>query len=241
MFKLNFMLPGRKRKENFENEPRKDMLLGPDSDSTEIEAYRNIRTNLFFTLVHSTGCKKIIVTSSLSKEGKSTVCINLAKIIAQTNASILVIDCDLRKPRLHKFLKSKCIPGLSNYLIGSNKLEDIIHKTGEPNLSIIYSGTIPPNPAEILGGNEFKNCIEELSKRYDYIFMDCPPLLEVSDAMEVSKVADGAVLISRQYFTTHVYLNQSIQKLNFANVKILGLILNDVMKKKSKYYYSYIK
>lgn len=223
------------------NEPRRDMILTAESDPTEIEAYKTIRTNLFFTLVHSTGCKRITVTSSISKEGKSTVCVNLAKTIAQTNATVLLIDCDLRKPRLHKFFKAKCIPGISNYLIGNNSIEEIIHKSGEQNLSIIYSGTIPPNPAEILGSAEFKNCIDELSKRYDYILMDCPPLLEVTDAMEVSKSSDGTLIVTRQNFTSHAFLYQSLKKLELAGSKILGFILNDVTKKKSKYYYRYIK
>lgn len=234
--KLSFL----KKRNDIENEPRKDMILSAESEPSEIEAYRTIRTNLFFTLVHKAGCKKILVTSSVSKEGKSTVCVNLAISIAQTNAKVLLIDCDLRKPRLHKFFKDKCVPGLSNYLIGSNKIEDILKKNSIPNLSIIYSGTIPPNPSELLGSSEFKNCIEELSKSFDYIIMDCPPLLEVADAMEVSKNSDGTLLITRQNFTTHAFISNSINKLEFANTKILGIILNDVEKKKNKYYYRYV-
>ena len=239
---MKFKLPVlTKKRIDVGNEPRKDMLLNEDSDPSEIEAYKTIRTNLFFTLVHSSGCKKISVTSSVSKEGKSTVCVNLAKTIAQTNVKVLLIDCDLRKPRLHKFFKAKCVPGLSNYLIGKNPLEQIINKTGEQNLSIIYSGTIPPNPAEILGSEEFKNCIDELSKSYDYILLDCPPLLEVTDAMEVSKSIDGTLIVTRQNFTSHAFLIQSLKKLEFAGSKILGFILNDVTKKKNRYYYRYIK
>ena len=232
-------LPAFKNKSDIRNEPRKDMILTSTSDPMEIEAYKTLRSNLFFTLVHSTGCKRITVTSSVSKEGKSTVCVNLAKTIAETNATVLLVDCDLRKPRLHKFFKAKCIPGLSNYLIGDDNIDEIIHKTGEKNLSIIYSGTIPPNPVEILGSPEFKNCIEELSKRFDYILMDCPPLLEVTDAMEVSKNSDGTLLITRRKFTTHAILYQSLKKLEFAGTKILGFILNDVAKNKNRYYYRY--
>lgn len=238
---MKFSIPTLRKKSGVGSEPRKDMVLNADSDPIEVEAYKTIRTNLFFTLVHSAGCKKITVSSSISKEGKSTICVNLAKTIAQTNANVLLIDCDLRKPRLHKFFKAKCILGLSNYLIGNNNLDEIIHKTDERNLSIIYSGTIPPNPAEILGSPEFKNCVEQLSKNYDYIIMDCPPLLEVADAMEVSKNTDGIILVTRQNYTSHAFLYQSLKKIEFAGTKILGFILNDVAKRKNKYYYRYIK
>lgn len=222
------------------NVPRQDLLLNKEFDATEIEAYKTIRTSLFFTLVHKEGSKKILITSSVSKEGKSTVCINLALTVAQTDAKVIAIDCDLRKPRLHKFFKAKCIPGLSNYLIGRSGLDEVIKSTDNPNLSVMYSGIIPPNPAELLGSAEFKNLLDELSKRFDYIFLDCPPLLEVSDALEASKVTDGVVLVARHKYTSHKFINQSLKKIEFANVKILGFILNDVPKRKNRYYYRYI-
>jgi capsular exopolysaccharide synthesis family protein len=228
------------RKEQKSNIPRQDLLLNKEFDATEIEAYRTIRTSLFFTLVNKEGNKKILITSSVSKEGKSTVCINLALTVAQTEAKVLVIDCDLRKPRIHKFFKAKCIPGLSNYLIGQSKLEEIIKPTVNPNLSVIYAGIVPPNPAELLASVEFKKLIEELEKKYNYIFLDCPPLLEVSDALEASKLTDGLILVTRHKYTSHKFINQSLKKIEFANVKILGFILNDVPKKKSRYYYRYI-
>lgn len=222
------------------NTPRQDLLLNKSFNATEIEAYKTIRTSLFFTLVHKEGCKKILVTSSISKEGKSTVCINLALTVAQTGAKVITVDCDLRKPRLHKFFKAKCIPGLSNYLIGRCGLDEIIKTTDNPNLSVIYSGIIPPNPAELLGSAEFRKLIDNLSSKYDYIFLDCPPLLEVSDALETSKITDGLILVTRHKYTSHKFINQSLKKIEFANVKILGFVLNDVPKKKNRYYYRYI-
>lgn len=230
----------RHRKDDKGTQPRRDLLITNEFDSTEIEAYKTIRTSLFFTLVHNDGCKKILVTSSISKEGKSTVCINLALTVAQTDAKVLVIDCDLRKPRIHKFFKSKCVPGLSNYLIGRSGLDEIIKSTNIPNLSVMYSGIIPPNPGELLGSLEFKKLLENLSEKYDYIFLDCPPLLEVSDALETSKNTDGMLLVTRHKYTSHKFINQSLKKIEFANVKILGFILNDVPKKKNRYYYRYI-
>ena len=231
----------RNEKEDKSNQPRKDLLITRDFDATEIESFKTIRTSLFFTLVNNEKCKRILVTSSVSKEGKSTVCINLALTVAQTNVKVIVIDCDLRKPRLHKFFKAKCIPGLSNYLIGRSTLDEVIKPTTEnSNLSVMYSGIIPPNPAELLGSIEFKKLLDDLSQKYDYIFLDCPPLLEVSDALEASKSTDGILLVARHKYTSHKFINQSLKKVEFANCKILGFILNDVPKKKNRYYYRYI-
>lgn len=237
MFKF---MDKKKKREEIRTEPRRDILLSNAFDTSEIEAYKTIRTSLYFSLVHQSGCKKILLASSVSKEGKSTVCINLAKTVAQTDNKVLVIDCDLRKPRIHRFYKAKSIPGITNYLIGQSSLDEIIKTTDTPNLSIIYSGIIPPNPAEVLGSTEFKELIDELSKRYDYIFLDCAPLLEVSDSLEVAKFIDGVVIVIRQNYTSHNFINQALKKLEFANIKVFGFILNDVPKKKSKYYYRYI-
>ena len=219
--------------------PRKDLLL-KDMDATEVEAFKTIRTSIFFSLVNVEGCKKVLFTSSVSKEGKSTVGVNLAITVAMTNAKVLMLDCDLRKPRIHKFFKEKSIPGLSNYLLGENDLDSIIKQTEYPNLHIIYSGAIPPNPVELLDGKTFSQLVDTLAERYDYIFIDCPPLLEVADALVVSKLCSGTVLITRQKYTTHKFIQQSLKKLEFANVKVLGFVLNDVPKKKNRYYYRYV-
>jgi capsular exopolysaccharide synthesis family protein len=237
MFKV---LDRKKKRNEVRTEPRRDILLDNTFDTSEIEAYKTIRTSLYFSLVHHSGCKRILIASSVSKEGKSTVCINLAKTVAQTDNKVLVIDCDLRKPRIHRFYKAKSKLGLTNYLIGQSSLEEVIKSTDTPNLSIIYSGIIPPNPAEVLGSTEFKQLMDELSKKYDYIFLDCAPLLEVSDSLEVSRFIDGVVLVARQNYTSHNFINQALKKLEFANIKVFGFILNDVPKKKSKYYYRYI-
>ncbi|MDD4003229.1 MAG: CpsD/CapB family tyrosine-protein kinase [Clostridia bacterium] len=236
-----FKVFNKKRKKiDITNEPRKDLLIDKSFDATEIEAYKTIRTSLYFSLVHHAGCKRLLMASSVSKEGKTTVCVNLAKTVAQTDSKVLIIDCDLRKPRIHRFFKSKSIPGLTNYLIGQSSLDEIIKNTDTPNLSVIYSGLIPPNPAEVLASTEFKLLIEELSKKYDYIFFDCAPLLEVSDALEVSKFVDGVILMARQNYTSHNFINQTLKKLEFANIKVFGFILNDMPKKKNRYYYRYI-
>jgi succinoglycan biosynthesis transport protein ExoP len=168
------------------------------------------------------------------------VVVNLAITVSMTNAKVLLIDCDLRKPRMHRFFKYKSIPGLSNYLLGENDLDSIIKKTEIPNLHVIYAGAIPPNPVELLDSKVFQEMMDTLSQSYEYIFIDCPPLLEVTDALVVSKLCSGTVLVARQKYTTHRFIHQALKKLDFANAKVLGFVLNDVPKKKNKYYYRYI-
>lgn len=221
---------------------RSDLILDlVKSHFNEIEAYRTLRTNISFSLVQKEGAKVIIVTSSVAKEGKSTVSLNLARIMAQANSKVLIIDCDLRKPRLHKFYRTKCIPGVSNVLIGECDVSQIVNKTDEENLSVIYSGTIPPNPAEMLGSDEMKKFIEKLRQQYDYIILDTPPVLPVADALVLSQLADGAIIVALQGYTTHSMLKNSLSKLEFAKAKTLGIVLNGATPEKEKKYNRYSK
>lgn len=222
------------------NLARQDILLDGKSMFYEVEAYKTLRTNLMFALV-KTGCKKILITSSVSKEGKSTICINLAREMAQAKNKVLVIDCDLRKPRLHKFFKTKCVPGLSNYLVGDTPISDIINPTDTENLDIIYSGVVPPNPAEMLDSAEMRDFIEQVEQSYNYILIDCAPLMPVSDALVVSKLVDGAVHVILQDFTTHPMVEESLSKLEFASVKLLGFVLNGVKYSDANRYGKYSK
>ena len=219
--------------------PRKDILL-KDMDATEVEAFKTIRTSIFFSLVQVEGCKKLLFTSSVSKEGKSTVVVNLAITVSMTNAKVLLIDCDLRKPRMHRFFKDKEHTRPVKLPAWKNDLDSIIKKTEIPNLHVIYAGAIPPNPVELLDSKVFQEMMDTLSQSYEYIFIDCPPLLEVTDSLVVSKLCSGTVLVARQKYTTHRFIHQALKKLDFANAKVLGFVLNDVPKKKNKYYYRYI-
>ncbi|HWQ80040.1 MAG TPA: CpsD/CapB family tyrosine-protein kinase [Anaerovoracaceae bacterium] len=200
------------------------------SDFAVTEAYKMIRTNLIFSL-NKKGCRKIIVTSGLPKEGKSTTCVNLAITLAQTDSRVLLIDCDLRKPIIHKILKLKSIPGISDFLGGLCGLESCFRDTVYPNLEVICAGTAPPNPGELLGGEGMEACLAGLEKEFDYILMDTPPVNMISDALNLSKLCDGVVVVVKQGETLQPELSKTLSRLAFVEAKVLGLVLNGVERK----------
>ncbi len=192
------------------------------------EAYKALRTNLIFSLP-SDSCKKLVITSALASEGKSTNCLNLAITFAEMEAKVLVIDCDLRRPNLARLLDVPNAPGLSNYLVGLNTSEEIIHKSTYNNLSVITAGNIPPNPVELLSSENMGRLIEKLEKEFDYIFLDTPPVNLVIDTVVVSKYVHGIVLIALQNSTDKEALRYALKQIKFAGSKVLGFVLNGVV------------
>ena len=204
------------------------------------EAYRNLRTNLFFSVPGREKCNKIIFTSSVSNEGKTTTCINLAITVAQAENRVLLIDCDLRKPRIDRYLELKMQKGLSDYLCGQSKAEDIVYDTNHANLKVIPAGIIPPNPSELLSRKELKELLDKIEGSYDFIFFDVPPLDTVSDALILVPFAEGVIYVVKNKITAHPTLQKNIKKLEFANAKIFGLVLNGAKSENlygSYYYY----
>lgn len=189
------------------------------------EAYKTIRTNLMFSL-NKKGCKKIVFTSAVPKEGKSTTCSNLAITLAQTKSRVLLMDCDLRKSVVHKIFKVKGVPGVSDVIGGLCELEEAFRDTEYPNLKVICAGTVPPNPAELLGGEGMEELLSRLETEFDYILIDSPPVNVVSDALSLSKFCDGVVVVVRQEVTLHPELSKALSSLAFVEAKVLGLILN---------------
>jgi len=202
-------------------------IIGKDSSFAIIEAYKTIRTNLMFALPKH-GCKKIILTSASPKEGKTCSAINLALTLALMNTRVLLIDCDLRRASIHRIMKLKGIPGLSEMLGGMEQLSDIIQSTMSPTLKVICAGTLPPNPAELLGSDEMGELLAELEPDYDYILMDTPPVNVVADALTLSKISDGVIMIARGGETTHKELSKALSSLKFADARLLGIIMNDM-------------
>lgn len=215
--------------------PRANISHSETSFATA-EAFKTIRTNLMFTTPVD-GCKRVLVTSSVPDEGKTTVCGNLGIAIAQMNDRVLLIDCDLRAPTLHRFFQAKALPGLSEILAGMKKAEEVILTIGSTTLDILPAGTIPPNPAELLGGPQMDSLLDELSKRYDYILLDTPPLAVVSDALNLTSKVRGTVVVTREGFTEHKQLKKALDALSFANAEVLGLILNGSKGTKGAYGY----
>ncbi len=204
------------------------------------EAYKTIRANIMFSVVKK-GCKIIVVSSSAPNEGKTTTTVNLAVTIAQADQRVLLIDGDLRKPKIHHYFSVPNSPGLTNYLgeIISGKRADFfstVHATEFENLSILTSGSIPPNPAELLGSDLMTGFLEDVSRDFDYIIIDTPPINVVSDALPLIRESDGVVLIVRSNQSTHPELQRALSSLEFIDAKILGFVVNFVESKANKYY-----
>ncbi len=203
------------------------------------EAYKSIRANIMFSVVKK-GCKIIVVSSSLPNEGKTTTTVNLAASISQADQRVLLIDGDLRKPKIHQYFSVSSAPGLTDYLSdvasARHKMDifGIIHPTKYENLSVITSGTIPPNPAELLGSDFMRDFLNGISKDFDYIIIDTPPLNVVSDALPLIRESDGIVLVVRDNQTTHPELQKAISSLEFIDAKILGFVVNFVESKAGK-------
>ena len=220
-----------RRKNNFANqdyELNRERVLNEDTPFQVKEAYKALRTNLIFSLP-TVGCKKIIVTSALSSEGKSTNCLNIAISFAEMNAKVLLIDCDLRRPNVANLLDVQNAPGLSDYLVGLNSVDEIVHKSKYDNLSYIAAGSIPPNPSELLSSENMKNLIDKLEEQYDYIFLDTPPTNVVIDTVVVSRYVHGIVMIALQNSTDKETLRHSLNQLNFVGAKVIGFVLNGVV------------
>jgi len=189
------------------------------------EAYKALRTNIVFTIPHD-GAKRIIVTSALAGEGKSTNCLNLAISFAQTGSKVLIVDCDLRKPNIANLLNIPSTPGLSNVLANLSTIDSTIVHSDYANLDVIPSGDMPPNPAELLGSAAMKDVLDKLSEIYEYIFLDTSPINIVTDAAVMSKMVDGILLVVRQGRTDRENVAEAIKKLSFVDANILGFVLN---------------
>jgi capsular exopolysaccharide synthesis family protein len=202
------------------------------------ESYKTIRTNLQFALAGSKN-KSFIISSSFPAEGKSITCANIAITLAQNANRVLIIDADLRKPTQHKIFRVDNSHGLSTILVGFDKLGEAIHKDVDKNLDLITSGPIPPNPSELLGSNRMDVLLDKLNEFYDYIVIDTPPINVVTDAIVLAPKTAGVALVSRQKVTTYDEIKKALDAIEFAKVKVLGIIVNDINVKRNNKYYDY--
>lgn len=199
------------------------------------EAYKSIRTNLMFLLNKKMG-NVVTVSGSDISEGKSTTAVNMAIAFSQLGDKILLIDGDLRRSSIHKKTKLDNEKGLSDILGGFAEFEDVV-KTVNPNLDVLTSGHQAPNPSELLGSARYEALINELKEKYVYIIIDTPPVNVVSDALIVAPKSDGVVLVVRDKFTMSDSLKKAIEAFEFANVKVLGAVMNAAGAKSKKSYY----
>lgn len=193
--------------------------------SLSAEAYRSLRTSIKFSLIDKP-IKTIVVTSSLAGEGKSTVVVNLAYSLSQDGARVLVIDCDLRKPSIHENFLLANEKGLTDVLFGKSDLKGVTKKI-EDSLFLITAGTILPNPAEILGSKEMENLIKELKINFDYIIIDTPPILPVSDTLLLVSKSDATLIVVKARKTKEKMVKESYERLIEAKANVIGTVLNE--------------
>lgn len=198
------------------------------------EAYKMIRTNLLFTLANEKS-RVVVFSSAEPSAGKSTLCSNLAIVMAQTGAKVLLIDADMRKPVQHRNFRVSKTLGLSKILGKLNTLEECIHRDVAPNLDLIPSGSIPPNPSELLGSERMKKLLEQLEAQYDYVFIDSPPLGVVADALVIAPQSAGVVLVARQKQTTYDELDECVAAIKQIGAAMLGVVVTDVHAEGSNY------
>lgn len=213
--------------------------LGENLSFAAAEAYKLLRTNLGFSLSDSTGCKVIGVTSAMKGEGKSTTSINMAYTMAQSGGRVLLMEADLRLPTVAKRLGLEQKPGITNLLVGQVSGNEILQRTNLiSNLWVASAGDIPPNPAELLGSANMKTTIQTMSEAFDVIIVDLPPITAVTDAVLVSKIVDGMVVVVRQNYCDRDSLEEVVRQLRFANAKILGFVMTgaDVQRKNYRRY-----
>lgn len=217
--------------------PGEDINLNNEAPFSVVEAYKTIRTNLMFVLPNKNK-KTIIVSSSLPGEGKSTTSLNLGISFSQLDQRVLLIDGDMRNPTIYKKLKINNSKGLSSILVGFCELGEVI-KNVYPNFDVLTSGPLPPNPAELLGSDNMSELLEVLEEYYDLIIIDTPPINVVSDSLILAPKTDGIIIVIKQGETTHEQFKKVLNSIEFANVKLLGTILNGIKFEGKKYNYKY--
>jgi capsular exopolysaccharide synthesis family protein len=195
--------------------------------STRAEAYRQLRTNLMFSNVGKK-LQAIVVSSAVSGEGKSTTAVNLATVLAETGRPVLLVDADLRRPSVAGYLDIEGGAGLTNVLAGQLSLDDAIQKWGNGGLHVLASGTLPPNPSELIGSERMATLMAELRTRFDVIVIDTPPVLPVTDAAVAAAHADGVVLVVRHGKTDRERVAMAAQGLRAVDAHIAGTVLNAV-------------
>jgi capsular exopolysaccharide synthesis family protein len=217
----------------------RDLYVHQHPTSRVAECCRSLRTNILFSAADRQ-IKTIVVSSANPQEGKTTTVIYLGTTMAQSGQRVLLVDTDMRRPRLHGSLGIPRQTGISNLILGDRDYDEVIKPTTIPNLFVLPCGPLPPNPAELLMSQRFEAVLEELKKRFDRIILDSPPLQVVTDAVVLSKQADGAILVVRADKTLRDDIKRSARQIRNVNGTIFGTIVNAIEPdNRSGYYYSY--
>lgn len=206
-----------------------------DPTGAAAEAYRSLRTNLLYSFVDYPP-KVIVLTSISPQEGKSTTCTNLGVVLAQAGKRTLIVDCDFRKPILHKIFEIRNVFGLVDVLAGEHGLRDVWHEP-LPELKVICVGSIPPNPAEVLSSKRFSEFLASVREEFDYVLIDAPPIGLVSDPAILGTQGDGVLLVVDAQNTRKGALRQGVRSLEAVGANVLGTVMNNVRAPRRGYYH----
>jgi succinoglycan biosynthesis transport protein ExoP len=201
------------------------------------ESFRAVRTNVLFSAV-ADGGRSLAITSTGPAEGKSVIAANLSIALAQAGQRVLLVDADMRKPKVHVMLRKDLAPGLSNVLVGNAKVSDSVTSAKIPGLWVLPAGLRPPNPAELLGTTRFKDFLAMLVQHFDFVVVDTPPVMAVTDASLVAHVADGVLYVVGSEMTSRHAAQRGIEQLEQVHAKLIGSVLNRVDLKHNSYYYN---
>ena len=221
-----------------------EFIVAKKPDAIPSEAFRALRTRVQFSKIGSEALKTILITSSTPQEGKTTIAINLAGAFAQSNKKTLLIDTDLRKPRLHSVFGVQRFPGVIDYLFEQAPLEDVIRYSGVKNLSYITAGTIPPNPSEMMDSKPMRDFIAEMRKIYDIVILDSAPIIAVTDSEILASIVDATILVVSAETTEFELMEKSVEMIKRGSSSFIGTVLNNFTYKSGygsyyKYYYYY--
>jgi succinoglycan biosynthesis transport protein ExoP len=220
--------------------PKRPLIVQADPHSPRAEAFRQLRTNLQFVNIDEAP-RSIVVTSSVPNEGKTTTATNLAIVLAQSGLRVIIVEADLRRPRIAQYLSIEGAVGLTSVLINRAELSDAVQQWGEGGLlSVLPSGPTPPNPSELLGSQGMADLLHELESTYDLVLIDAPPLLPVTDAAVLANAASGALVVVRHGHTRREQLARAIESLRAVDTAVFGVVLTMTPTRgPDAYYYGY--
>jgi polysaccharide biosynthesis transport protein len=212
-------------------------MVGGKATAAFTEAFRAVRTNIMFGSAEE-GPKTLVITSTGPGEGKTTFSSNLAVSLAQSGQRVLLIDADMRKPKLHDAFGTSQEPGLSNLLVGTVKASEAVRKSRTAGLWLMTAGKIPPNPTELVGSQRFRDLMNSLKEHFDWIIVDSPPVMAVIDAAVIANRATGVVFVVGAEMTSRHAAKAAVTQLANGRAKFIGAVLNRVQLEKHHFYYS---
>jgi protein-tyrosine kinase len=215
-----------------------DLIALTEPRSAASEAFRTLRTNIHFAGLDQP-CRSIVITSAGPEEGKTTSTANFGVVVAQAGSRVCMIDSDLRRPSLHKLFRIDNVRGLTTALVEGLPFADVAQPSGVPNLFILPSGPLPPNPAELVGSHRMRDSIQGATKSFDLVLCDSPPVMAVGDAAALAALCDGVVLVIQVGRTRHDLLRRVVDQVEAVKGRILGVVLNRADPRRDGYYYAY--